>query len=159
MDALDIITLEYAKDQVLDVDFDEKDEFIEDCIKAAVAWVEQYTSHMLYEREVVFHTNNKTTKIPYTPVVINTVKNDAGTALDYKLYPALSGNIYLKACAGVTVTATAGYSEADIDKIPGTLISAACKLLTYLYENHTVYAANVPLDIQILINPYRRTIL
>jgi hypothetical protein len=158
MDALDIIDLSYVKEQILKVDFDETDIFIEDCIKAAVAWVEQYTSWRLYERPFNFQTCKRETRIVYYPFKAVSVKDSSNTDVAYALRPSLSGNTYLDTQIGAHVTATVGFAETDKAQIPQPLLAAIYKLITYLYDNHTTYTAELPADIQSLINQYRTSI-
>ena len=163
MTALDVLPLDYVKESILEVDFPDKDDFIESLIKTSIAWVEKYTGYRLYERTEQFNVYPASCDyggravLPFFPITITEVKNKDGVVLEAdKTYLTEQGPLKLTVLAPVksTIQATVGFT--DVEDIPHPLIDAACKLITYLYENHSAYAASIPTDIQILINQYRR---
>lgn len=160
--ALDVITLAQAKDW-LEVDFPDKDNDLERLIKAAIAWVEKYTCHLLYEREVTIPVTSSRTAIAFWPIKSGTLgmkDKDGNTVTTEISYGTLKTYI----CYGVfksyspgtnVVTGTMGY--ASVDDIPAPLLEAAYKLIVYLYENRSAYSTTLPLDVQVLINQFRRS--
>ncbi|HVW99712.1 MAG TPA: head-tail connector protein [Candidatus Babeliaceae bacterium] len=162
MTALDVLPLDYVKESILGVDFPDKDDFIESLIKTSIAWVERYTGYRLYERTEQFNVYPASCDyggravLPYFPITINSItdKNNATTTVFKTTNGPLKLYVYT-ACSN-KINATVGYAEDKIADIPQPLLDAACKLIVYLYENHSAYAATIPTDIQLLINQYRR---
>lgn len=160
--ALDVISVDQAKNW-LEVDFPDKDADIERLIKSAIAWVEKYTCHLLFQREVTIPVTSSRTAIAFWPIDANTLEmkdakgNTITTMVSY-------GTLKTYVCYGAfksyapgtnVITATMGYE--NVNDIPPPLIEAAYKLIVYLYENHSAYSSTLPVDIQLLINPYRRS--
>lgn len=146
--ALDVISLQNAKDFLV-IDFPDRDPEIERHIKAAVSFVEKYTCHILYQRPASYQVTGKNdcyVEIYEYPITFTdtTIK---------KVNEILSVKVYVK--SGVQVLTTIGY--ATVDLIPTELVEACYKLIQYLTENKDIYGANLPWDIQMMINKYRRS--
>lgn len=147
MGPLDVISLADAKEHLV-VDFPDNDVSIERNIKTAIALVEQYTCYKLYERSVTYTMPLCGHKEVYDyPLSIT-----AGQPV--KIYDRVLSTI-VSAASGYGVTAAVGYS--DVADIPSPLIDGAYKIIEYLYENKDIYEANLPLDVQLILNPYRRS--
>lgn len=154
MDALNIITLEDAKAELVMTGIDDRDAEIERLIKTAIAMVEQYTCYRLYERTEVFNTIGCHTSLPYYPIEIDDVINADGNDVTYT-QKNQSLSILISCPAQSVIGATVGYD--DVTNIPQPLISAAYKIITYLFENKDAYEVGLPIDIQLMLNPYRRS--
>jgi hypothetical protein len=156
-DALTVLPLDYVKKEVLSVDLSDtwRDNDITRCIKTSVAWVERYTDYALYERDVTINAVGCKTEIATYPIVITGVVNeDDAPVVDYKTRTQpLSITLYVPDQS--VISATIGYD--DVTDIPQPLISAAEKLIVYLFEQKDSYSVSLPIDIQILINEYRRS--
>ncbi|NGM63502.1 phage gp6-like head-tail connector protein [Sphingobacterium sp. SGG-5] len=151
MDALHVISLQEAKDN-LRVDFPDDDNIIARLIKTSVDWVERYTCHTLYCREKKIVSDGCTIEVYDYPVTVLSVVKD-GSPVNYTTQTR-SDKLLIYAPKGALVTLKVGYD--DVRKVPGVLIEACHKLITYLYENRDAYSMGIPVDIQGLINQYRR---
>lgn len=152
MAALDVITLDNAK-YYLAVDFTDDDAIISGAITAAVDWVERYTNHLLYERDVVYKSTGCPIDIYDYPVAVQSVKDGQGNDLNYTTQNR-SLKLIVEAPRGAIVTVKAGYDSPA--KVPGQLMSACYKLITYLYENRDTHSMQLPVDVQGLLNQLRR---
>lgn len=154
-DALTVLPLDYVKDEILSIDFPDKDRDITRCIKSAVSWVEQYTDYALYERDVTINATGCSTNIVTYPIVVTGVVNSSNVpVIGYKTRNnPLSITLYVPDQS--VISATIGYS--DVADIPQDLISAAEKLVVYLFENKDAYSSTLPIDVQLLINIWRRS--
>lgn len=140
------ITLQEAKDW-LRVDDNADDTLITGLISAAESWVQTYTNHVLN---------------PFTM----TVGDGCHEVYDFPLNVTAHSGSYevekrslksiFSVSKGSTVTISVGYATPAL--IPKDLITAAKKLITYMYENRDTYSAELPTDVQVLINQYRRNI-
>lgn len=148
MTALDALPLTEAK-AYLNVQDDADDELITSLITAAVQWVEKYTDYYLYQRSVVVDVYTSCYTTPAFPV--NSVTPAGLTVKNYPLETRISGLPY----AGGQLTLDVGYANAD--NIPATLITACKKLVVYWYENRDIYMAELPMDVQMLLNQFRRS--
>lgn len=146
MNALNVITLQQAKDYLV-VDFNDRDAEIERHIKTAVSYVEQYTNVMLYEREKVYPIGSRCSVEIYD----YPIRFSSAPLKSYQ--NVMSVQVYGE--AGSSVTATVGYAVAS--DVPEELISAAYKLITYLFENRDIYTAGLPWDVALLLNSHRRS--
>lgn len=135
---------------------DDRDAEIELLIKTAVSMVEKYTCYYLYQRTETFVTYLAKTELPYYPITIDSVVNEDNEAVTYteKVYPL---QLVLTCPKDSTVTMTVGYTEADLANIPQNLIAACYKWITYLFENKDIYAMDMPLDVQLMLNQFRRS--
>jgi hypothetical protein len=189
MDALDIISLDSAKNWLnIESGYTDDDATIERLIKAAVDWVEKYTCWRTYQRqEVVYnrqdnyympldyfpdygtgfytgspgiHWTPKALSIYLYPFTVVSVQ-DQGSPPSDVLYTTQRNALktLLYALPNSVITLTTGFAVEDIAQIPPPLIEAAYKWITYLYENRDSYKADLPTDIQILINQYRRALI
>lgn len=156
--ALDVITLAQAKDWLV-VDFEDQDGQIERNIRTAVAWVEKYTCHLLYQREITIPVTSSKTAIAFYPLEDIVLKDKDGVTLTSMISEgALKTYVVYSGYCGIgqnKITVNAGY--ASIDLIPAPLLDACYKLITYLYENRDAYSSTLPVDIQLLINQFRRS--
>jgi hypothetical protein len=155
MNQLDIISLQSAKDN-LAIDYTDYDARITNLIKAAVDWVETYTGWYLYQRDLTIYSTSYNTKISAYPVVLGEVKNSKG---DVVIVTPQYYGLYFTICCPPqsSIKLTVGFAQADLDQIPGTMIEAANKLIVYMFENKDMYGTQLPTDIQILLNQFRRS--
>lgn len=142
--ALDIISLEQAK-EFLVVDFPDRDAEITRHIKSAIGIVEVYTHHFLYQRDKIYTISGCSTEIYDYPISLPIGTKSQQNVLSVTVFGTNNSNF----------TATIGY--AALTDIPEQLISAAEKIITYLYENKDVYTSSLPADVQVLINQLRRS--
>lgn len=145
MTALDVITLEQAK-EFLVIDFPDRDEEITRNIKSAISYIERYTNVMTYEREKSYTLTGCSLEIYDAPISLI-------TTVSIVKHNVLSITVFGK--SGDTILATVGHN--NVDDIPEDLISAAYILISYLTENKGLYPAELPWDIQILLNQQRRS--
>lgn len=146
MDALDVISLADAK-EYLRVDYTDQDGVITRNIKSAISLIEQYTDVYLYERERTYALLGCSLEIYDSPLVWT------GISPEKTKQQAMSVIVYGK--SGDTFAANIGYS--DKADIPQNLLDACYKLITYLFENRDSYSVSLPLDVQMLVNQYRRS--
>lgn len=142
---MSLITLSEAKAWLnVNETFTADDTLIQGCIDSAEQWVSKYTNHVLGQSELVI---SKYTEIYDYPVVVDSATGD---------YNLETCSLKTVVCPerGVDVTVTVGYS--DLSDVPAPLVTGAKKFITYLYENRDIYPAELPFDVQILINQYRR---
>lgn len=155
MDALDVISLNAAKNHLVVLNDDFYDAQITGIIKTAVAMVEKYTDYRLYERIETIALISHKTDITLFPISVTSVLNGS-TAEAYRQIPrSLSILIECFNWCGTILTANVGYT--DVSLIPQPLIGACYKLITYLFENKDAYSAEIPYDVQLMINMYRRS--
>jgi hypothetical protein len=158
MSPIDVISLQNARDWlVVDDNFD--DTIITRLINSAVSWVEQYTCYRLYARDETFITTSCKTSLPYFPINSKSIKlkddTDYTATNNTYFYAALS--LIVDCPIQSTIMLNTGYT--DPTQIPSPLLEACYKLITYLYENRDAYGTQLPIDIQILINQFRRSIV
>lgn len=184
MGPTDVISLASAKGW-LNIDYADSitDTQVTRLINTAVAWVENNTCHLLYQRPEVITVINgnyynpanafppldsagwrfggirhasKGTSVYIYPFTVTSVQDGSGNDINYQSYLNALKTIF-QAPYGSVITLNAGYANSDY--IPSALIDACYKLITYLYENRDMYAVSYPTDIQFLINQYRRAII
>lgn len=153
MAALDVITLQEAKDN-LRVDFDDDDAIIVRIIKTSIDWVEKYTCHKLWQRTETITSDGCPFEVYDYPVTVSSVIKD-GNPVSYTTQKR-SLKLIIDTEKGAVVSLSVGYG--DVDSIPYPLLEACFKIITYLYENRDAYGLGIPVDIQGLINQYRRGI-
>lgn len=146
MNALDVISLDSAKKDLV-VDFSDRDVEITRHIKSAVSIIEQYTDVYLYQREVEYVLQDCSLEIYDSPL------EWIGTTPERLKNRAMSVIVYGK--KGDSYTANVGY--ADVEEIPQNLVDACYKIITYLFENKDIYSVSLPLDVQMLVNQWRRS--
>jgi len=155
MTALDVISLEEAKAELVMTGIDDRDAEITRLIKTAIALVEKYTDYYLYEREITIDLTGCKTDITKYPITIVSVKHETDD-LSYSIrQKVLSIDLTCYDWEDGIITANVGFD--DVTDIPQPLIDAAYKIITYLFENKDVYSAELPLDIQLMLNQYRRS--
>ncbi len=138
------ITLQQAKDW-LRVDFDDDDDLIESLIESAEQWVENYTCHVLSPRDIVLNGTGCAQSVYEYPINTSTVVGNT-----YSLFTDFT------IPNGQTAVVNVGYTSSAL--IPKPLITAVKKLVAYSYENRDTYTAELPTDVQVLINQYRRSV-
>lgn len=183
MDALNVISVAQAKNWLI-VEDSVDDADIERLIKTAVAWVETYTCYRFYQRTETAYsfqapgfnpanyfpptgsgewggTNGiRTTPLAVSvyayPVTITSVKDQNNADAFYStVFNPLKLLIYTG--PNCLITLQTGYANpADA---PAPLLEACYKLIIYLYNNRDMYSTNLPTDIQMLLNQYRRAII
>lgn len=157
-----IITLEQAKKN-LNIYFelpegseiveDYDDEIVQRCINSAIAYVEQYTDYALnYVVKTVYTNNCGVVDLVTYPfeVMTDDVKVERralSSVLRYK------PNTAIDLIVGYDINGI-GY---DGEQPPAQLIEACYKLITYFYENRDMYKWDIPTDVQMLLNPLRRS--
>ncbi|MEI2271824.1 head-tail connector protein [Sphingobacterium sp. ML3W] len=140
------ITLQQAKNW-LRIDFDDDNDLIQSLISTSEEWVQKYTCHILNPSIQVLEGTGCDVEIYEYPF------NVTGSVGNYKV-----DNRSLKSVfhipVGSSVTLSIGYQS--LNNIPAPLITACLKLITYMYENRDSYSIGIPIDVQGLINQYRR---
>lgn len=183
MGPLDVITVAQAKNWLI-VEDSVDDADIERLIKTAVAWVETYTCYRFYQRTEIAYSFqapgfNPANYFPPTgsgewtgtsgirvtptgvsvyayPVTITSVKDQNNADAFYTTqYNPLK--ILIFTGPNCLITLQTGY--ADPASAPAPLLDACYKLITYLYNNRDMYPTNLPTDLQMLLNQYRRAII
>ncbi len=187
MDALDVISLASAKNWIsVDTDDTQWDDDIKRLIKSAVAWVEKYTCWQLYQRDVVLYNHQNPYYIPADyfpdygtgswngnsgakwtpkglsiylyPFTLTSVKDKDGNDVDYTTVVQPLKTI-LYGAPNSLITISAGFASGDTDKIPTIFLDACYKLITDWFENRDNYKAELPGQIQTMLNQYRRAII
>lgn len=151
MAALDVITLQEAKDN-LRVDFSDDDAIISRIIKTSIDWVERYTCHKLWQRTETITSDGCPIEVYDYPVTVSSVTND-GNPVDYTTQKR---SLKLVICAPKDAVVTLSVGYGSVDAIPSPLLDACYKIITYLYENRDAYGLGIPVDIQGLVNQFRR---
>lgn len=152
MSYLDVISIQQARDWLSATD----DDGLDRLIKAAIDWVENYTSYRLYERTEIIPNSRCEQSIAWYPITVSSVTYQDSSIAKYEKY-ILPTKLKIRCPWNSVITLTVGYANpADI---PGPLVEACYKLITYLYENRDTYQATLPTDVQMLINQYRRALI
>lgn len=156
MDELDVISLDDAKDHlVVDLTDIYYDKQITGLIKTAIALVEQYTGYRLYERDETINMLSYCENITTYPITINNVIQNEIEQLYIVRFSSLSINVECQSWCNSIINVTVGYSDPTL--IPHPLISASYKMITYLFENKDAYSTTLPMDVQLMINQFRRS--
>lgn len=145
MSALNVVTLAEAKEFIV-YDDNDRDQEIITCINTAVNYVETYTNVMLFQRAKEYMLINGCLEIYDVPIGF--------LSTDIKTEQRIL-SVLVKGSANQTVNALVGYVTNEF--IPGSLLMAVKKLILYYFENKDVYHADIPWDIQMLCNPFRRS--
>lgn len=149
MTPLDFISLEEAKQSlVVHPSVTEFDGLITDLVYSAVEWVEKWTNHMLYEREIT-QTYTNGNKIFYYPLTLPEIE---GT--EFVTNP-LSKTVCISSGRSVDVTMTVGYDGVNTIA-PRALKSACYDLITYWYDNRESEGIDMPQNVQFKLNQFRR---
>lgn len=131
----------------VDTDFD--DATIESLYIASIHKIEQYTSCVIKPREVVLDDDGEYNVFLRTASVIATIG-------DVQVCNELG---YLRITIKNGGSCTVKYSLDKLNQVD-YLLKTACKKYTYyLYENRDMYEADLPSDIQALINQCRRGLI
>jgi uncharacterized phiE125 gp8 family phage protein len=173
------VTLDQAKAHLRIIDDTDEDALITALIVAAREWVENFTGHILVEREVTdtfscFGWYLELTRRPVsgTPVVSYLDTDGAeqevatvitsGAKYPFRIYPA-SGSSWpsFETNTTITVTYTAGYPEGDV---PQSLVQAMFLLIGawWAHREAIVIGASVseaPFAVLALCQPYRSPLL
>lgn len=140
------ITLQQAKDWLV-VDVDDNDELIQSLINTSEQWVQKYTCHILNPSTQVIEGTGCNVEVYECPFsIVSSIGN-------YKVENRSLKSVF-HIPEGSSVTLSIGYQS--INDIPAPLITACLKLVTYMYENRDSYSIGIPIDVQGLINQYRR---
>ena len=146
MTALDFISLEEAKNSLV-VDYQDRDSDIIRYINTAVALTERITNYALYQRAHTYTIPSYGCleiydyPIDLSPTGITVHENVLSTTV--------------KGAPGLGVQSNIGY--VDPSDAPSPLKDACLKIINYLFENKDLYETNLPLDVQLLLNPYKRS--
>lgn len=152
MDALSVISLDQAKTHLVVLNDTFYDAQITGLIKTAVALVEQYTDYRLYQRDEDIQLLSCKQEVVTFPITISGITPTEA----YKTFArSLSIIIECQNWCGTVINTSVGYS--DVTLIPQPLIGACYKIITYLFENKDAYEATLPYDVQLMLNPYRRS--
>lgn len=144
------VSLQEAKAWLrIDTGYTSDDVQIQALIDGAEAWVEKYTDHVLTARTVTFEQGCH--EVYSYPLTINT---NASTQ-PYKVDKRSLKSIISVGNSG-SVSVTVGYATASA--VPAILKTAVLKLVTYSYENRDIYGSELPFDVQILLNQFRRSV-
>lgn len=168
------ISLAQAKAQLRIVDDTSEDALITGLIKAAREWVENYTGHVLVQREIVeqrdaFGTFLELHRRPIVSVDEVGYVDSNGSAQTYadfvpqisrfpaRIFPAVTGSWpSLWTYGGVTVTYTAGYAAGEE---PQPLLQAMLLLVGHWYTNREGAAERaqqeIPFAVTSLCDQYR----
>lgn len=154
MVAIDVISLQQAKDHLV-IDFEDFDAQITGLIETSISLVERYTDYRLYERDEIIYATTCSTNIVIYPIIVTAVVNEAGDPVVGYKTRNLPLSITLYVPNQSVITATVGYT--NVVDIPHSLVSAAYKIITYLFENKDVYETTLSYDVQLLLNQFRRS--
>jgi hypothetical protein len=148
MNALHVVSLEEMKGVlVVHPSISEFDNLIISLIGTAVDWVEKYTSYLLYEREIT-EVFKDFERIYLHPV---TFPETEGV---YFRTSKLSKQILLSGKESVELTFTGGFSDAS--EIPDALKTAVKRLVVFWSDQPETAGAEIPIDVQIIVNQFRR---
>lgn len=163
MTAIDVISLPDAKDHLVVLNDDFYDKQITGIIKTAVAMIEKYTGHYFYQRTKQYPITSDRTAISDYPLEITGIVDGYGNPVSSFMVNINKGALdtYVRywgfnECGynQPFINAQVGYTT--VDDIPQPLIGAAYKLITYLFQNKDAYSADLPADVQLILNSYRR---
>lgn len=181
MSPLDVMSLANAK-QYLRVDYMDEDDLITSLIYGAVGYVEQDTNYRLYQRNEVIYTTGKyyytAFQFPLNGAsVINQDSSDTNTYTAKYRYETLRTiigwangytfhnawyefftNYYytIHADRNVTFTLTLDVGYTDTTLIPTDLLTAIKQIISYTYENRDMSKVDLPSNITMLLQKYRR---
>lgn len=154
MTALDVISLSRAKDWLeIDQSYTLDDQKVTDAILSAVNWIETYTNYRLYEREIQIDSDGCRIEVYDYPVTIISVVNDNGDDVSYNSTKR-ANKLVINAPKGSLITLNVGYDHVTL--IPQQLLAGVRKLIVYLFENRDCFEMTLPVDVQGLVNQYRR---
>ena len=150
----DIVSLAQAKNYLrIDEGMTADDSFIESMIKASLQWVEEYTRHILVERDFTL----------YAPAQTNCEGQFIYYVYHYPIVAALPDadktirNLYTKYyTVEEELVITAGYDELDL--VPESIIQASYAIMQVWYYNSekTIQSNLVPDSVKFALDPYRR---
>lgn len=135
-----MVTLDDLKDY-LNVDYNDDNAKLQRKLNSAVRVVERYTNHSLSDKVITYTSNGHCREFYQYPIesVLGAVRVE---------YKDLSVIVYAK--DGDIVTIDLGVSdEPNLDE-------AVLRIAATLYENIEISEVNLPLDVQLLLNKFRR---
>ena len=151
---LEVISLAQAKNYLrIDDGMTADDAFIESMIKASLQWIEEYTRHILVERDFTL----------YAPAQTNCEGQYIYYVYHYPIVSALpdaektTRNLYTKYYTSEEeLVITAGYD--DLTLVPEAIVQAAYAILQVWYYNSekTIQSNLVPDSVKFALDPYRR---
>lgn len=181
MSPLDVMSLADAK-QYLRVDFSDEDDLITSLIYGAVGYVEQDTNYRLYQRLEVIYTTGKyyytAFQFPLNAAsVINQDSSDTNiytVKMKYEALRTILGwangfwywnawyqfftnyyyTIHADQCVTFILTLDVGYTDTTL--IPNDLMTAIKQIISYTYENRDMSKVDLPSNITMLLQKYRR---
>lgn len=135
-----MVTLQDLKDY-LNIDYDNDDSKLDRKLKSAIRIVERYTNHSLRNRVDKIVSNGLPIQYFFSPI-------ERITGAKEVCYNDVSATIYSK--SGDTIEIILGVSdEPNLDE-------AVLRIASSLYENIEISEITLPLDVQLLINQFRR---
>lgn len=145
------ITLTEAKAYLrgFDSSYTAEDTLIQSLIDSAEAWVEKYTDHVLSQRTEILEQGCH--EVYSYPLIVDKDASTGSYSVDKRSLKSI-----ISVSRGANVSVKIGYATPSA--IPGAIKTAVLKMVVYLYENRDVYTSELPFDLQILINQYRRSI-
>jgi len=165
------VSLDTAKQHIGLLDDTSRDDLIAGYIKAAREWVENYTGHILVQREVTdehegFGAFFDLMKRPFDPETVTITYTDADGVAQTVSDVTVSGRRVRPAFnawwpstrpyTAVNVTYTAGYAEGEV---PQSLIQAMLLLVGHFWVNREAVSERqsneVPFAVTALCDPYR----
>lgn len=133
-------TLEQLKED-LRVDFTDDDSILQRNLDAATAIIEKYTGLSMSDKTLTFTGKDKPFRL-------------------FDVYPidSVDGGTFTECSGGYLITPTEQVVTVEVGSVNyPNLDKAVLRIAADLYENIEVSEVNLPVDIQILVNQYRRT--
>jgi hypothetical protein len=143
---IEVISLEDAK-AYLGVDDTARDAEIERMIDSALSYVEEHSSHVMFERDKTYYYRNG--KVSVYDFPINTVPTGV-TEYKYKGYSTFCP----AEATDKSVTLNVGYS--DPAEIPYPLMEAGYVMLGHLFDRES---QSIPSDVHTLIRSHSRHVI
>jgi len=164
----DIISIEEAKN-VLRVDLDEDDQYIDTLILAATNTINQYTERIINSTKIKYSTksNSSNLRLPYEAVTVDSVQlvssgTSGNTDIVYTIDNYDADDTYIYFTDGIIdgefeVIFDTGYTETNILPV---YKEAIYLLVAHWYDTRQLVAIRgpekVPMMIEILLDTYRR---
>lgn len=150
MTALEAITLAEVK-AYLRVDFNNEDALITQLIKQSIEWVEIYTQHRIYNREITLVTYLEEVQLFDFPFVsVTSAKDKINVALTYTIVD--TGLLLFNTVEYKTIIYNAGYL---LGTLPETLRLAIYKIVAFNFDNR-LPTTEIPNEIRQSLGSFRR---
>ena len=150
MTALEAITLAEVK-AYLRVDFNNEDALITQLIKQSIEWVEIYTQHRIYNREITLVTYLEEVQLFDFPFVsVTSAKDKINVALTYTIVD--TGLLLFNTVEYKTIIYNAGYLSGTL---PETLRLAIYKIVAFNFDNR-LPTTEIPNEIRQSLGSFRR---